>query len=160
TRPAATTRPTGATRPADAANPADAAASPTQGWTQRGCVAVLKDGALVVTGQGPTPFLGMTVGTKGPGEVIVRARCAAGGDGKVEWLPPGKTPAAATAAGEVRSALFKLAPGADWQDVTVRLPDDAAVGILRVYLPAQHQPVELRAIEVKAAGKSKRWEFK
>jgi hypothetical protein len=132
---------------------ADTSRTPTLGWTQRQCVATAKDGALVVTGKGDGPFLGIGANTKGPGEVIVRARCAAGGDGKVEWLAGGKTP------GEPESVPFKLTGGPDWQDVSVRLPADATIGILRVYLPAQRQEVAVQSIELKTAKKPKRWEF-
>ena len=37
--------------------------------------------------------------------------------------------------------------------------DTPALGILRVYLPAQKQPVEIAWIALKGAEKSKRWEF-
>jgi arylsulfatase A-like enzyme len=136
------------------AKPSDASKTPTQGWTQRQCVATVKDGALVVTGKGANPFLGIGAGTKGPGEVIVRARCDAGGDGKVEWLVGGKTP------GEPKSVPFKLAGGGEWQDVSVQLPADATIGILRVYLPAQSQEVAVQSIELKTPEKPRRWEFK
>ena len=133
---------------------ADAAArAALSGWVARQCDAVVKDGVLSVTGKGATPFLGIGVGTKGPGQVILRARCAAGGEAKIEWVPPGKT------AAEAASVPYKLAAG-DWQEVSVPLPADANLGILRVYLPAQQQPVEVKWIELKTADKAKRWDFK
>jgi arylsulfatase A-like enzyme len=133
---------------------ADPSKTPTLGWTQRQCVAVMKDGALAITGKGATPFLGIGAGTKGPGELTLRARCAAGGDGKVEWIPGGKSP------GEPQSVPFKLTGGADWQDVSVQIPADASIGILRVYVPAQNQEVEVKSIELKTAEKPRRWDFK
>jgi hypothetical protein len=33
------------------------------------------------------------------------------------------------------------------------------LGIVRVYLPAQKQPVEVDWIELKAAGQPRRWDF-
>ena len=75
-----------------------------------------------------------------------------GGAGKIEWLP---SPANAA---EAKSVAFTLAPG-DWQEVSVKLPAEGALGILRVYLPAQKQPVEIDWIELKGADKSKRWKF-
>ena len=145
-----------ATNPAASAatKPANASDTPTLGWTERQCAAVRKDGALAVTGKGATPFLGIGAGTNGPGEVVIRARCASGGEGKVEWLSPGKPP------GEPKSVPFTLAAGTEWQDVSVRIPDDANIGILRIYLPAQNQQVEVKSIELKTAAKPKRWEFK
>jgi hypothetical protein len=84
--------------------------------------------------------------------VKLRARCAGGGDGKIEWLAPG------TNAAPPKSAPFTLKPG-DWQAVTVNVPAEGPVGILRVYLPAQQQPVEIDWIELTGAGKARRWEF-
>ena len=133
---------------------AGAAAGLIQGWTQRQCVAAIQNGAMTVKGAGPAPFLGMGASTRGPGEVRLRARCAAGGGGKIEWFPAGKPPTE-----NAQSLPFKLAAG-EWQEVTVKLPQDASIGILRVYLPAQKQPVEVQWIELQSAGKSKRWEFK
>ena len=134
-----------------AAAPAAKADDPLRGWTARGCEGATKGDALVVTGKGPAPFLGFGAGTRGPGSVRLRARSTNGGPGKVEWIPPGATQAGA------RSVPFTLPPGG-WHDVAVDLPADATVGILRVYLPAQEQPVEVDSIELKAA-KPRRWDF-
>jgi arylsulfatase A-like enzyme len=138
-------------RAGGAAAPAAKADDPLRGWTARGCEGATKGDALVVTGTGPTPFLGFGAGTKGPGSLRLRARSANGGAGKVEWIPPGAKQA------DARSVPFTLPPGG-WHEVAVDLPADAAIGILRVYLPAQSQPVEVDAIELKA-GKSRRWDF-
>jgi hypothetical protein len=78
----------------------------------------------------------------------LRARSTSGGDGKVEWIPPDKK-------NDAKSAAFKLQPG-DWQEISVSIPAEGPLGILRVYLPAQKQPVE---IEWKSTGKPKRWKF-
>jgi arylsulfatase A-like enzyme len=122
-------------------------ADPLQGWKARGCDAVVKDGALLVTGTNAAPFLGFAANITGPATLKLRARCAAGGTGKVELVAPAKT------------FPFTLSPG-DWQTVTVDLPAKGPTGILRVYLPAQKQPVAVDWIEL-GAGKAKprRWKF-
>ena len=145
--------PNPAYRPGTADAPV-AAADPLDGWKARGCDAAVKDGIVTVTGKSDAPFLGCGAGKmSGPTVVTFRARTAGGGAGKVEWLP---TPAATEKA---KSVEFKLT-GGDWQSVTVELPADGFLGIVRLYLPAAAQPVELDWVELKSAkGKPRRWEF-
>ena len=134
-----------ATKPAD----------PLQGWKARGCAATVKDGVITVSGQNNAPFLGFGVGQeKGPAVFKLRARSAAGGAGKIEWIPSGK----ATAPGDLNSVPFTL-PGGDWSDVTVEVPATGPLGIVRMYLPAQKQPVEIDWLELSASGKLRRWNF-
>ncbi len=139
-------------RPEAAAPPA---VDPLGGWKARGCEAVVKDGALIVTGTGPAPFLGFAAGKiSGPTVVSLRVRSIAGGAGKVEWLP---TPQDTDKA---KSVLFNLKASEEWQEVTVALPAKGTLGILRLYLPAQKEPLMLDWIEVKPTqGKSQRWSF-
>jgi hypothetical protein len=59
---------------------------------------------------------------------------------------------------EAKSASFRL-PAGDWQEVTVPIPAGGPLGITRLYLPAQWQPVEIDWIEVNGKGAPKRWEF-
>jgi len=124
-----------------------------QGWKARNCEASVNDGVVTVKARGDSPFLGVGAGTNGPAVVTFRARCGSGGAGKVEWIPRGKTPAAA------KSVPFSLAPS-DWQEISVNVPADGPVGILRIYLPAQEQPVEIDRIELKPkSGKPRHWDF-
>ena len=86
--------------------------------------------------------------------VTLRAKSAGGGEGRIEWLLPKAPPA------EVKSVPFVLA-GGDWQDITVSVPADGRFGILRVYLPAAKEPVDVDWIEF-GQGKpaaSRRWGF-
>jgi arylsulfatase A-like enzyme len=131
---------------------AAAPAGPLQGWVARTCDAKVKDGIVTMIGKTDAPFLGITAGANGPAVVKLRARCANGGDGKIELVNPKANPPTA------KPFPFKL-PGGDWQEVTVNVPAQGPLGILRVYLPAQKQPVEIDWIELKAAGKPKRWSF-
>ncbi len=124
------------------------------GWKARQCEAVVKGGLLIVTGTGSTPFLGLAAGkVSGPAVITFRAQAAAGGAGKVEWLP---TPQAVA---QAKSVAFQLA-GNGWQEVRVTLPADGTLGIVRLYLPAQTEPVQLDWIELKPTqGKTQRWNF-
>jgi arylsulfatase A-like enzyme len=120
---------------------------PLQGWKARGCDAVVANGTLTITGKNDSPFLGVTAGVSGPSVVKLRARCNASGPGKIEWQPANK------------SVPFEL-PGGDWQTVTVNVPAQGKIGILRVYLPAQKQPVQVDWIELQAGkAKPRRWKF-
>jgi arylsulfatase A-like enzyme len=123
-----------------------------QGWKARNCDAVVKDGALVATGKGAAAFLGVGA-DKAAGAAVVRfrARCAQGGAGKIEWVAPGK-------AAPPQSAPCTWA-GGDWQEVRVEVPAKGPLGILRIYLPAQPQPVEIQWIELQARNQTKRWDF-
>lgn len=123
-----------------------------QGWKARGCDAVVKDGVVTVNGKTDSPFLGVGAGASGPVVVKFRARCGNGGDGKIEWLLPGAKQA------DAKSQPFAIKSGG-WQEVQVDVPASGPVGILRVYLPAQKQPVEIDWIEITAGGKPRRWDF-
>jgi arylsulfatase A-like enzyme len=138
----------------DTAEPATAATDPLQSWKARGCDAVVKEGIVTVSGSTERPFLGVGAGKlAGPAKVKFRARSTAGGAGKVEWLP---TPAAADKA---RSVEFQLT-GSEWQEVSVDLPAQGPLGIMRLYLPAQKEPVQIDWVEVTPAeGSARRWDF-
>ena len=105
-----------------------------------------------MAGTGDEPFLGVDAGVSGPAVVRLRTRAANGGSGKMEWIPPGGSQT------DAPSIPFALAARA-WQEVTVKIPAAGPLGILRVYLPAQTQTVDVDWIELEAGSKSKRWEF-
>ena len=52
-----------------------------------------------------------------------------------------------------------LQPG-DWQTVRIDIPAKGPLGILRLFLPAQTQPVEIDWIELQAGkAKARQWKF-
>lgn len=122
------------------------------GWKARNCQATFKDGIASIKATGAAPFLGVGPGATGKVTLTFRARCALGGDGKVEWIPPGK------AAADAKSVPFALKP-VDWQETVVEVPAQGPIGILRIYLPAQKQPVDIDWIELKGDPKPRRWDF-
>ncbi len=139
-------------KPGDAKKPnakSAAVEDPLQGWKARSCEAVVKDGIVTVTGRGDAPFLGVGAGIEGPARVSFRVRCAKGGAGKAAWIP---------SAGKEQSVPFQI-PAGDWQDIAVDIPATGPLGLFRLYLPAQADPVELDHVELKGTGKPKRWDF-
>lgn len=121
-----------------------------QGWKPRGCDYAVKDGVVSITGKSADPFLGVTAGVNGPATVKLRTRCASGGAGRAEWIPKSAQP---------QSVAFQIT-GGDWQDIEVKIPAKGSLGILRLYLPAQQQAVEVdRVILTGKGGAPRRWEF-
>jgi hypothetical protein len=45
--------------------------------------------------------------------------------------------------------------GGDWQEITVQIPATGPLGIVRLYLPMQEQPVEIDWIELRSGNDSK-----
>jgi len=131
--------------PAYAAKAAAAApaSDPVQGLVPKFCKMAVAGHALRVEADGRTPFLG-TAQVKGSGPLTLRlrARCAAGGPGKVQWVTENKGDFAAPG----QTAEFALTPGAEWQDVDLALPIQGQPRIIRLYLPADKGPVEIEAI--------------
>ena len=124
-----------------------------QGWKARACTTSVKEGVVTVTGTDDAPFLGFAAGKlAGPATIKFRARSTAGGTGKVEWLP---TP---TSPDKARSVAFQIA-GGDWQEISVALPAQGTLGILRLYLPAQKEPLQLDWIELQCSHEKKRTDF-
>lgn len=127
---------------------------PLKGWKARGCDAAVKDGVLSVTGKIAFPFLGYGAGqTMGPATLTMRVRAPQGGQGKIAWLPPGSKDTV-----DDKTVRYSLQPS-NWQDVVVRLPAEGPLGIIRVYLPAQQQTVEVDWIELKPGPPPGRWDF-
>lgn len=111
-----------------------------QGWKARDCTAKVKAGVLRLTNLGDAAFLGFAAGRHG-GQTTVKFRIqAAAGVSHVDWLPAGVE-------GKARRVDFTLKDGG-WQEVAVQLPAEGALGILRIYLPMQENPVELDWIEI------------
>jgi len=124
-----------------------------QGWKARGCAATVNEGIVTVMGTGAEPFLGFSAGKfVGPTVVSFRARSASGGTGKVEWLPTPQDTAKA------RAVAFQLTAG-DWQEVTVELPAQGPLGILRLYLPAQKEAAQIDWIDLQSGKETHRTEF-
>ncbi|MFO1062364.1 MAG: sulfatase [Pirellulales bacterium] len=131
---------------------ADVADPALQGWRARNSTASVKDGILSVRGQNKQPFLGVGSGMSGPATVNIRVRCASGGDGKIELVAPGSSQP------NDKTTPFSVAAG-EWQTITISVDEKGPLGILRIYLPAQSQTVEIDSIELIGADKKRSWGF-
>jgi arylsulfatase A-like enzyme len=138
-----------ATKPATApADPRD----PLDGWKARACHAIVTNGILTMTGQGDAPFLGFSAGKiSGPTTVKFRVHAAEIGSGKVEWL-------STTKAADAKSVSFEITKS-EWQEITIEVPATGPLGILRLYLPAQKQPVEIDWISLQSTKAKHRSDF-
>ena len=116
-----------------------------QGWKARDCKAVVKNGIVRVTNIGFECFLGFGASKhSGPSTATFRIK-AKPGTSHFDWLPQ---------AGKAQHTPFTL-QGADWQEITVKLPATGPLGIVRLYLPMQEQPVEIDWIELRSIDGSK-----
>jgi arylsulfatase A-like enzyme len=138
----------------------DANDDKTAGLVPRMCKLSVRDGALRIDADGRAPFVGIGQlrQSAGPITLKLRARSQTGGTGKVLWKTAEQDAFPETG----QSAEYKLEGGTDWQDVTVSLPVEGQVGIVRLYLPANVAAVEMESLEF-SAGKTnqtlRKWDF-
>lgn len=124
----------------------------------RDCEIELVGGALRVIGTGRQPFLG-TGGAKlaGPLRVGLRLRAPEGGTGRLQW----KTEAQEAFTQEGQVVDYTLSGGGEWEELSLELPVEGALGILRIHLPAAGgKSVEIGSIRIEGAGgKARAWDF-
>lgn len=144
-------------KPNPAYNATAKTANTTDGLVARSCKLVKVDGAIRVVGDGRLPFLGTArVKLTGPLKLTLTTRSVKGGQGRVTWKMPGQE----TFPEEGQTAAYELLAGDAWQQVTVELPIKGQPQIVRLYLPADKSPVELRSIQFQdAQGRKKVWDF-
>ncbi len=117
-----------------------------QGWKARDCKASVKDGVLRITNIGDSCFLGLAAGKhSGPSTAEFRIKCKAD-TSHFDWLQ-GNTEQSAQ---RVRFTM----KGGEWEEISVRIPAEGPLGIVRLYIPMQESPVEIDWIEIKS-GKAK-----
>ncbi|MCP5559163.1 MAG: sulfatase [Verrucomicrobiaceae bacterium] len=136
--------------------PAQQAERPLGGWVPKGCTAELKDGALIVTGENRSPFLGLTA-LKHPGPVSMEiAASGAAGPARIQWRTADQE--TFPEAGQI--VEFTLPGGSTPSTVTVELPVKGSLLHLRLYLPAQQAPVTLDRITIRSrAPQPQIWNF-
>ncbi len=126
---------------------------PLMGWKNRGCEATIAAGVLKLQAQTATPFLGFGVGKQpGPVQVTFRIKVPQAGEGKIEWIPPGASQDAA------QSVPYSVT-GTEMTTVTVRVPWEKPIGILRIYLPTGANTAEVDWIELETASGKRRFDF-
>lgn len=123
------------------------------GWKARSCTAKVADGIAIISKTTSASFLGFAAGQhRGASQVKLRVRSSAGA-AHIDWLPGG-------AQSEAHSVEVRFPGGDDWQEITADLPADGPLGIVRIYLPAQKQPIQIDWIEIRSAdGKKTRTDF-
>lgn len=139
-----------------AAAPKGGAARPFGGWVPKGCKAEMRGGKLSITGEGRSPFLGLT-GLKHSGPAVMCLRASsAGGAAKIQW----RTADQPEFPKEGQVVEFNLPASTEGADVQVELPVSGSLLHLRLYLPARQQPVGLDWVELTSqGGKPQRWDF-
>ena len=113
----------------------------------------MKSGIVRVRNLTDASFLGFAAGKhSGPSTVKLRIK-AGGGASHLDWLPGGVQD-------QAHSVPFTL-PGGDWQEITIEVPATGPLGIVRIYLPEQEQPIEIDWIQItsNSGSKSTRTEF-
>ncbi|MBL9117918.1 MAG: sulfatase [Verrucomicrobiaceae bacterium] len=130
----------GKAQPKTKAATKDDAVAALQGWKARDCTANVQKGILRLTKLGDAAFLGIAAGKhSGLSTVTFRIK-AQPGRSHVDWLPEGKP----------HRVDFTL-KGGEWEDITVTLPADGPLGIVRLYLPMQETAVEIDWIEISSS---------
>lgn len=124
-----------------------------QGWKARDCQGAVKDGILRLTKIGSSCFLGFSAGKhSGPTTTKFRIKAKAGSS-HFDWLSGG--------VGSKEQRVDFTLKGGDWEEITVELPAEGPLGIVRLYLPMQDIPVEIDWIQLtsKNGGKQTRTGF-
>jgi hypothetical protein len=129
----------------------------TAGLVPRNSVLVKTDGAIRVIGKGRQPFLGTAqVKFSGPLTLKLRVRSTAGGEGRIQWRIGSQN----TFLSE-HVVTFKVPAGTTWQDVSIPLPIQGKVSVIRLYFPAEKTAVDVQVIRfMDKRGREKLWDFK
>jgi arylsulfatase A-like enzyme len=118
-----------------------------QGWKARDCQASVKEGILRLTNIGSACFLGFSA-AKHSGPTTAKFRIKAkGGSSHFDWLLGG--------VGSKEQRVDFTVKGGDWEEISVELPAEGPLGIVRLYLPMQEQTVEIDWIELTSKNGSK-----
>ncbi|MCH9778007.1 MAG: sulfatase [Planctomycetes bacterium] len=140
-------------------NPRSQAAvrDPSFGLVPKMCQLSFVKGAIQIEGTGRTPFLGTAqVKLSGPLSLKLRIRSTSGGTGKVRWKTAGQEGFPQTG----QAVDFTLKSSKEWQDVIIKLPVTGKPQIVRLYVPATKEPIEIQTIQFIGKGAGvKKWTF-
>lgn len=119
-----------------------------KGWKVRGCQASVDQGMLRVRNTTAASFLGFAAGKhSGASQIKFRIKAQGPATAHIDWLPGG-------AGSKARQTPYEISRDG-WQEVTVSIPADGPLGIVRLYLPSQAEPVELDWIELQSNSPAK-----
>lgn len=132
-------------------------ADPIAGLVPRNCKLVRVAGAIRIIGEGRQPFLGTAqVKLSGPLTLKLVARSTAGGKGSLRW----KTRDQESFPKSGQNVNYELPAGNAWQEITVAIPVQGVAGIIRLHLPAEASPVEIKSMQfIDENGRKKTWDF-
>ena len=131
--------------------------TPTDGLVPRFCKLTSGDGLVRMEAEGQNPFLGTAqVRASGPFTLKLRVRSLTGGAAKIQWTTSEQTEFPTSG----QTVEFYISGGGHWQDLSVDVPLTGDARIVRLYLPADKSPVELRSIGYTQKGTPlKFWNF-
>lgn len=131
-------------------------AGPLAGWVAQSCQAEVIDGALRITSDRKSPFLGYS-GLKLAGPVTITLKTRQGsGPARVQWRVHGQEQFPES--GQI--VEYRLQSDAADRLTRVAVPVEGELLHVRLYLPASSQPVEIESIEIRSSsGRSERWSF-
>jgi arylsulfatase A-like enzyme len=123
-------------------------------WKNRAGKASVIDGALHIESKGADSFIGVGAGlTGGKAKLTFKLRTPQAGEGRIALL-------GAAGGAEMLSVPYRASGEAVWQTITVELNPKATTSILRLYLPAGSDAIDLDDIVLTPAeGAPRRWEF-
>jgi len=138
---------------------ASVATAQMQGWIARGCDASVRGDSLHVAAAGKGAFLANAkVRVNGPVAVKLRILTRKNGTGRFQWRTEGQEVFPKTG----QTKPFTV-PGGGWQELSVPLNVEGRLIHLRLFPPAQKQPVEVDWIEIAPSGEDdkegQRWDF-
>lgn len=123
-----------------------------KGWKARNSNFSLNDGIVTIEGVARDPFLGVGAQQhRGQSEISFRIYSPKGGTGAVSW---------ANGTPNMKHIPYQITPN-EWNIITLDLPAKANLGILRIHLPAENQPVKIDSIQLSSNNKNKTqlWDF-
>jgi len=147
----------------EGASPAPAAGEPEGsigGWASPNGILAVKDGALAIAIKPDVPpnarpfITNARLDLPGPATVTLRLRAVKGGASSVTW----RTKTESFTPRQV--AKFDWPAGADWQSVSVDLPEKARIIHIRITPPPGAEGLEVQSIELRGAtGKPQAFRF-
>lgn len=124
----------------------------TRGLVPKQCIVTPVEGAIRVDADGRQPFLGtVQVKHKGAMTLLMKARSANGGPGKIQW----RTADQETFPDTGQVVDFPWPATSEWQEVKVSIPIQGTSGTIRLYLPGASSSVEIQSIQFVADGSAK-----
>ena len=122
-----------------------------RGWRAANCTGNIKDGIMHLTDMGDTSFLGLTAGKLGGASTVTFRIKAKAGVSHLDWLPDGP-------GGEAHSVEY-TAKGGDWEEITVKIPANGPLGVVRLYFPKETTAAQVDWVTLQSKQQKLRFDF-